>query len=93
MGDIAFMVLDSFLVAAELFLDLVDANVHRCFGRRSHFLGNKIVLVRGNQDFHVPAVLAVIDGHFDRHQAGEVFEELLGLVMPMAAYSTVPNPP
>ena len=82
MGDIAFVVLDLFLVTAELLLDLVNANIHRRFRCRPRFLGNKIVLVLGrDQNLDLPAVLAVIDRDFDRHQATEVFEQLLGLIV------------
>ena len=75
MGDIAFVVLDLFLVTAELLLDLVNANIHRRFRCRPHFFGDKIMLVLGrDQNLHLPAVLAVIHRDFDRHQATEIFE-------------------
>ena len=75
-----FVVLDPFLVSAELLLDLVDALVHRRFGGRSFFAGEKIVLVLGRDtDLHLPGVLDVVDGHLDRHQPAEILEQLLGL--------------
>jgi len=82
MGDIAFVVLDPLLVAAELMLDLMNALIHRCFRRRPGLSSNKIVLVLcGDQDFYLPTVLAMVHGDFDRHQAAEVFEKLFGLIM------------
>ena len=52
------MLLDLFLVAAELLLDLVDALVHGRFGGRPLFGGDEVVLVLGRgQDFDLPGVL------------------------------------
>ena len=73
MRDFTFVVLDLLLVAAELLLDLVNAEIHRRFGCRAGFLGNKVMLVLGrDQDLELPAVLAMVNCNFDRHQATEI---------------------
>jgi hypothetical protein len=96
MGDIAFVVLHPLLVAPELMLDLMNALIHRSFRRRSRLARDKIMFVFGrDQDFYLPAVLAMIDCDFDRHQAPEVLEKLFGLIMHVALLigfqSTVPG--
>ena len=82
MGDIAFVVLNLLFVAAQLLLDLVNAQIHRRFRCRPHLFGNKVMFMLGrDQDFDFPAMFAVVDRDFDRHQAGKVLEQLLGLIM------------
>src|SRR5512135_1621385 len=79
------MMLDLLLVPAKLMLDLVNTLIHRRFRGRALFGGDEIVLVLGrDEDFHLPGMLEVIDGHLDRHQPAEVFEQLLGLVVEIA---------
>jgi hypothetical protein len=82
MGDIAFVMLDPFLVTAELLLDLMDALIHRHFWTQPGFAGNKVMLVFGrDQDFHFPCMFALVRFHFNRHQAPEVLEQFFGLIV------------
>src|SRR5512135_784836 len=70
-GHIPLVMLDPLLVPAKLMLDLVDTLIHRRLRRRAFFGGDE-------------SVLEVIDGHLDRHQPAEIFEQLLGLVVEVA---------
>src|SRR5437660_381272 len=67
------MVLHSFLVPAQLVLDLVDADIHRRFRGRTRLARHEVMLVFGrDQDLYFPCMLDVVDRDFDRHEAGEV---------------------
>jgi len=51
------------------------------------------MLVLGrDQNFDLPAMLAMIDRDFDRHQASKILEKLLGLIMQVTLLLE-PNPP
>ena len=61
------MVLDPFLVPAQLLFDLVFALVHRRFRGRPLLAGDKVVLVlRRDEDLHLPGMLEMFDLHLDR---------------------------
>ena len=74
--------LDPLLVATELILDLVNAQIHRRLRRRAGFSRDEIMLVLGrDQDLHVPGLLPLVDRDLDRHQAAEILQQLFGLIV------------
>jgi len=76
------MMLDLFLVLAELVLDLVDALVHGRFRGRSLLARDEVVLMLGrDEDFHFPGMLVMVDGDLDLHQPAEILEELLRFIV------------
>src|SRR5262249_30248216 len=75
------VILDALLVAAQLLLDLVQGQVHGGEQFAVGLAGNEVVLVLGLDDeLHVLAVLAEIDGDLDHGQPLEVVEQFLSFL-------------
>ena len=70
------MVLDPFLVLAQLLIDPIQGPIDRRAELLRALGGDEIVLVfRGNEDFDVLVGAGDVDDHLDHHEAVEVIFE------------------